>query len=183
MLLPRGTSRFASCAVLVTVGSLAGFSIGQMSSTRAVEAGTGARKALSPAAAPAPSRPIVDGPTYPAEVLRVVDGDTFEARVRVWPGLDVTTKVRLLRIDAPEMRARCSEERIGAEAARDRLATILNEGAVSIAAVRLDKYGGRVLASAATGMTPDVSAAMLAAGLARPYAGGRRESWCGIASR
>ena len=34
---------------------------------------------------------------YPADVLRVIDGDTFEARVRVWPGLDVDTKVRLHR--------------------------------------------------------------------------------------
>jgi endonuclease YncB( thermonuclease family) len=88
-----------------------------------------------------------------------------------------------LRIDAPEMRARCAEERIGAEAARDRLVRILDEGGVTITAVRLDKYGGRVLANTATTTTPDVSAAMLASGLARPYAGGRRESWCGIASR
>ncbi len=32
---------------------------------------------------------------HPAEVLRVFDGDTFEARVRVWPGMDITTRVRL----------------------------------------------------------------------------------------
>jgi endonuclease YncB( thermonuclease family) len=38
---------------------------------------------------------------HPAEVLRVLDGDTFEARVRLWPGLDVTTKVRLRGVDAP----------------------------------------------------------------------------------
>ena len=44
--------------------------------------------------------------------------------------------------------------------------------------VGLDKYGGRVLADAATRATPDISAAMLAKGLARPYAGGRRDSWC-----
>ena len=40
---------------------------------------------------------------HPAEVLRVLDGDTFEARVRVWPGLDITTKIRLRSIDAPEL--------------------------------------------------------------------------------
>ena len=45
-----------------------------------------------------------------AEALRVLDGDTFEARVRVWPGFDVTTRVRLRGIDAPEMRARCRED-------------------------------------------------------------------------
>ena len=27
---------------------------------------------------------------HPAEVLRVLDGDTFEARVHLWPGLEVT---------------------------------------------------------------------------------------------
>ena len=32
---------------------------------------------------------------YPANVLYVIDGDTFEARVRIWPGTEVTTKVRL----------------------------------------------------------------------------------------
>ena len=40
------------------------------------------------------------GLVYPAEVIRIIDGDTFEARVRVWPGLDVDTKVRLRGIDA-----------------------------------------------------------------------------------
>ena len=56
---------------------------------------------------------------YPADVLRVIDGDTFEARVRVWPGLDVDTKVRLRGIDAPELHARCGDEKVKAEAARD----------------------------------------------------------------
>lgn len=121
--------------------------------------------------------------TYPAEVLRVIDGDTFEARIRIWPGTDVTTKVRLLNIDAPELKARCAEEQTRAEAARDRLAALLAEGDVQIGTVRLDKYGGRVLAAASTGKTADVSAALLAAGLARPYGGGRRATWCGLAAR
>jgi endonuclease YncB( thermonuclease family) len=141
-----------------------------------------AQSARADAIAPPPLR---EGSVlrYPAEVLRVLDGDTFEARVRVWPGLDMTTKVRLLQIDAPELHARCTEERRRAEAARDRLAVILGDGAVAISGVRPDKYGGRVLANAATWKTPDVSAEMLADGLARPYAGGRRASWCGLAAR
>jgi endonuclease YncB( thermonuclease family) len=43
------------------------------------------------------------GLLYPAEVLRIIDGDTFEARVRVWPGLDVDTKVRLRGIVSAAM--------------------------------------------------------------------------------
>jgi endonuclease YncB( thermonuclease family) len=116
---------------------------------------------------------------YPAQVLRVIDGDTFVARVRVWPGMDVTTRVRLRGIDAPEMHARCDDERARAIAARNALVQILDEGAVGIAQVGQDKYGGRVDAAVFTAVTPSVSAEMLARGLARRYGGGRRRGWCG----
>lgn len=118
------------------------------------------------------------GAVYPADVVRINDGDTFEARVRIWPGLDVTTKVRLRSIDAPERKARCDEEFRRAEAAREALRRILDEGGVRLAQVGLDKYGGRVLADVSTRMTADVSAALLQAGHARRYSGGRREGWC-----
>jgi endonuclease YncB( thermonuclease family) len=108
----------------------------------------------------------------------VLDGDTFEARVRVWPGMDITTKVRLRGIDAPEMRARCAEERIKAEAARDALSSLLARGQVGISGVGLDKYGGRVLAEASARQTANVAGALLAGGHVRRYGGGRRESWC-----
>ena len=120
---------------------------------------------------------------HPAEVIRVLDGDTFEARVRIWPGMDVTTRVRLRGIDAPEMRARCENERAKALAARDALTRILSEGNVGIARIGQDKYGGRVDADVSTARTPDVSAALLergqGLGLARRYSGGRRADWCG----
>jgi endonuclease YncB( thermonuclease family) len=115
---------------------------------------------------------------HPAEVLRVVDGDTFDARVHLWPGLDITTRVRLRGIDAPEMKARCGDERAQAEAARNALVAILDQGEVGIARVTLDKYGGRVLADAFTQATPDVSAALLGSGAVRRYSGGRRDGWC-----
>jgi endonuclease YncB( thermonuclease family) len=115
---------------------------------------------------------------YAAETLRVIDGDTFEARVHLWPGLAVTTRVRLRGIDAPETNARCLEERNRAAAARAALASILDEADLTVFRVSLDKYGGRVLAAAATARTPDVARALLGAGLARRYAGGRREPWC-----
>jgi endonuclease YncB( thermonuclease family) len=112
-------------------------------------------------------------------VLRVNDGDTFEARVHVWPGMQVTTKVRLRGIDAAEFRAQCAEEVRLAAAARDALSRLLAEGGVTIGRIDFDKYGGRVVASAATRNTPDVSDALLKTGLVRAYDGGRRTSWCG----
>ena len=46
-----------------------------------------------------------------------------------------------------------------------------------------DKHGGRIVAAASTRTTADVSGALLAAGLARPYDGGRREGWCDKTAR
>ncbi len=116
--------------------------------------------------------------SHPAEVLRVLDGDTFEARVHVWPGLDVTTRVRLRGIDAPEIKARCGDEYAKAQSAREALAALLAPGGVQIANIGPDKYNGRVVADAATRTTADVSQALLNAGLVRSYNGGRRDYWC-----
>jgi endonuclease YncB( thermonuclease family) len=133
---------------------------------------------------PAPPKGLIvqrldPGLVYPAEVLRVIDGDTFEARVRVWPGLDVDTKVRLRDIDAAELHARCADELAKAQAARTALEVILADGGVTISRVGIDKYGGRVDASVSTHHTSDVSAALLHGGYARSYGGGHRGTWCG----
>ena len=133
---------------------------------------------VSPALPAGEPRAAVMRGAYTAHVLRVIDGDTFEARVQVWPGLAITTKVRLRGIDAPETRGRCAEERSKGEAARAALNAILAEPDLIVFRVSLDKYGGRVLADAATLRTPDVSQALVVTGLVRRYAGGRRESWC-----
>jgi endonuclease YncB( thermonuclease family) len=125
------------------------------------------------------ARRLDPGIVYPADVLRIIDGDTFEARVRVWPGLDVDTKVRLRGVDAAELHARCASELEQAQAARTALDTILAEGGVTISRVGVDKYGGRVDATVSTRNTADVSAALLNGGFARSYGGGKRESWCG----
>ena len=117
---------------------------------------------------------------HPAEVLRVNDGDTFEARVHVWPGMQVTTKVRLRGIDAAEFTRAMRGGSIGSRrAARDALPRMLAEGGVTIGRIDFDKYGGRVVASAATRKTPDISDALLKTGLVRAYDGGRREGGAG----
>jgi hypothetical protein len=116
---------------------------------------------------------------HSVEVIRTIDGDTFEARVHLSPGLDVTTRVRLRGIDAPELKARCEKEFRMAEAASDALRNLLAEGDVTITNVGPDKYQGRIDANVATRRTPDVSAALLAGGFARAYDGGHRGGWCG----
>jgi endonuclease YncB( thermonuclease family) len=115
---------------------------------------------------------------HPVDVVRTIDGDTFEARVHVSPDLNLTTRVRLRGIDAPELKAACPQELQMAEAAAGALRSLLGEGDVTIFNIGPDKYSGRVVAEVATRRTGNVSTAMLAAGLARRYGGGHRNGWC-----
>jgi endonuclease YncB( thermonuclease family) len=159
-----------------SAGLIGGIAIGLTVQSRPAPA------AVEPGPTNPPDGPVLRSgsvqPSFPADVLRVIDGDTFEARVHVWPGLDITTKVRLRGIDAPEMRARCPAERTKAEAARDALGAMLAGGAVGVFAVALDKYGGRVVADTRTRSVANVSLELLEPGYARSYRGGRREGWC-----
>jgi endonuclease YncB( thermonuclease family) len=117
------------------------------------------------------------------DVIRTIDGDTFEARVHLSPDLNLTARVRLRGIDAPELKASCPQELQMAEAATDALRKLLGEGDVAIFNIGPDKYGGRVVADAATRRTGNISTAMLAAGHARSYGGGHRNGWCANASQ
>jgi endonuclease YncB( thermonuclease family) len=167
----QGGAGILLAAATFAIGLGLGATIGPVTASR----GGGA---AAPAVPSAPRGSSMLRAVHPAEVTRVLDGDTFEARVNLWPGLEITTRVRLRGIDAPELKARCNEERVKAEAARDALRAILDQGEVGIGHVTLDKYGGRVVADASTQSTPDVSAALLDAGMARRYAGGHRDGWC-----
>lgn len=124
------------------------------------------------------TRHIDPASVYVVDVLHVVDGDTFVARVRLWPGMEVRTKVRLRGIDAAEMHAACDRERQLAEAATSALRALLQQGPVTIFNVGPDKYSGRVVADSATKAMPNISRALIEAGHARTYTGGRRASWC-----
>lgn len=114
----------------------------------------------------------------PVDVIRTIDGDTFEARVHLPPDLNLTTRVRLRGIDAPELKASCPQELQMAETATNALRALLAEGDVTIFNIGPDKYAGRVVADASTRRTGNVSTAMLAAGHARVYGGGHRSAWC-----
>jgi len=119
---------------------------------------------------------VLSGP-IPAKLTRVIDGDTVEVRARIWLGQDIEVAVRLAGIDAPELRGRCPEERIQAEAAAAHLKSL--EGAqISLTNVRSDKFGGRVQADVFHAEMGALGASLMTAGLARPYRGGRRGSWC-----
>jgi len=125
----------------------------------------------------------IDAPAakHPTDVLWVIDGDTFEARIHLPSGPALVTRVRLRGVDAPELKAACSEELRMAQAATRALRALLAEGEIAVFNIGPDKYSGRVVADVATRRTPNVSSALLATGLARRYDGGHRRGWCGPA--
>ena len=123
----------------------------------------------------------------PAQVVSVLDGDTLEVRVHIWLGLELRTRVRLAGIDAPELKGKCARERDLARRARAYLLARLDPdaagaGAVRLREVRYGKYAGRVLARVETLDGTDLGQELVAAGLARPYDGRRRASWCATAA-
>jgi micrococcal nuclease len=117
---------------------------------------------------------VLNGPVN-AELLRVIDGDTIEVRARIWLGLDLTTRVRLSGIDAPELDGVCRAEREKARAAKLLLLRSLSP-TLMLNDIRHDKYGGRVVARVGTATVDDVGGVLTAAGLAVPY--GNTARWC-----
>lgn len=104
----------------------------------------------------------------PLQVCRAVDGDTIHCGEQ---------RVRVLGLDAPELRGRCEAERRLAQAATERLSGLLEAG------VRLETSGqdrfGRALAVVRDPRGEDVAEVLIREGLARAYDGrGPREGWC-----
>lgn len=113
----------------------------------------------------------VAGP--PAEVVTqpiyVHDGDT----IRIG-----SERIRIIGLDTPEIGsgARCPAEQRGAVAARAELEHMLLRAKVTIRRDGKDVYGRTLAHVYADG--ENVARALIGAGLARPYQGGKREGWC-----
>jgi endonuclease YncB( thermonuclease family) len=115
----------------------------------------------------------VGGPVA-AELVSVIDGDTVLVNARPWPQQTISVMVRLRGIDTPELKSRCPGERDKARAARDLLQERLRAGDLRLSDIDADKYFGRVVARLTFGHADDASDLLLAAGLARPYDGGKK---------
>jgi endonuclease YncB( thermonuclease family) len=152
-----------------------GLALGMAVAGLAGRAGPGGAVQARSASPKAPVQADVPAPpgSYAATVVRVIDGDTFVARVPIWPGQEVTVRVRIAGIDAPELHSRCAEERAAAAAAGAALRDLVGAGAVTLVDVRPDKYFGRVDAEVRVGGR-SAGAQLLADGHAVAYDGGRR---------
>ncbi len=100
----------------------------------------------------------------------VVDGDTLRSPAGV--------RYRLLGLDAPETaRAESDEELMLGMKAKWRLQTLIASGEARIIEKgKLDKFGRTLATLTVNGK--DIAETLIAEGLARPYHGQRRASWC-----
>jgi len=117
----------------------------------------------------------------PYEITRVIDGDTVEVAVDFLPSpLPPRLSIRVMGVDTPEKapRAQCD-----AEAALARKASAFTKDAVAnaleidIKILKWDKYGGRVLGEVYLDHQ-SLAQSLISAGLARPYKGEAKSSWC-----
>jgi endonuclease YncB( thermonuclease family) len=138
--------------------------------------------AVSPASAQQSASVLYPGP-FQVEVVRVIDGDTVAVRAHVWPDQVITTAVRLLDIDTPELRGRCEAEVAAAERARAFVADAVQRagGRLWLRDVVLGKYAGRVIGRLMTPQGEDIGEALIQGGLAVPYSerNAQRERLCG----
>lgn len=120
---------------------------------------------------------------YPATVVSVTDGDTVRVTVAGWPEPFNPIGVRMAGIDSPEHQkppARCAAEVKRGLRAKVYAATIVHPGDAVILhwkASERDKYG-RLLGRMSLPDGSDFAQRMITAGLARPYNGGAKSSWC-----
>lgn len=111
---------------------------------------------------------------YAITAFIVVDGDTIKAPYGV--------TYRLLGFDTPETYfAKCDAELELGLAAKERLEELLRTSEVTvIESGKRDKYGRTLAYLKADGR--DVGEILIGEGLARPYHGEKRKSWCKMRS-
>jgi endonuclease YncB( thermonuclease family) len=115
------------------------------------------------------------------KINRVIDGDTVEIAVDFLPDpLPPKLSIRVLGIDTPEKapRAQCeAEAKKAAEASAFTKSAVALAQTIEVEIKSWDKYGGRVLGHVLLD-GHSLSEMLIGAGLARPYKGEAKTSWC-----
>ena len=118
---------------------------------------------------------------YDYKIIRVIDGDTVEIEANFLPPpLKPSLKLRIYGIDTPEKksRAKCDLEAELSEKATAFTQKVINESISKKIKIRKwDKYGGRVLGNIILD-GKSLELLLLNEGLAKPYDGGKKLSWC-----
>ena len=106
------------------------------------------------------------------------DGDTCYVTMPALPKSLSKMTVRILGIDTPELRGKCSKEKELAMQARIFANKTFREArTIEFKDLKWDKYGGRILSNVYLDgyLYADM---IINEQLARPYDGGKKEGWC-----
>lgn len=127
---------------------------------------------------------VLVGPVM-ARVDRVKDGDTVQITAETLPGYFVTTDIRIGGIDTPEKggRAKCADEASRASRATAATRALIEGQTVQLSNIAFEKYGARMLGDIRTQDGVDAAGNLVTQGLARPYDGGTKQSWCPLPAR
>ena len=117
----------------------------------------------------------------PYEITRVIDGDTVEIAVDFLPEpLPPKLSIRVIGVDTPEKapRAQCDAEAdLAKKASAFTKNAVANALEIDVVILKWDKYGGRVLGEVYLDHQ-SLAESLISAGLARPYKGDAKQSWC-----
>ena len=111
-------------------------------------------------------------------LIAVIDGDTFRADIVGWsPIVAENIRVRVRGVDSPEIRGKCKQEKMLARKARSFTARLLwTAQSIELRAIERGKYFRLIADVVFDGR--DLATALIESGHGRPYAGGKRHSWC-----
>lgn len=121
-------------------------------------------------------------PTYGdvkvSRVTTIYDGDTFTGTIDSWPGIaGKNIGIRISGIDTPEMRGKCKREIELARMAKKKTALMIRSAkTIELRQMRRDKYFRIDAEVFADGRS--IGQALISAGLAVPYHGDKKATWC-----
>lgn len=118
------------------------------------------------------------GIVFVSSVVSVYDADTFRVDIDAWPPIvGKNVPIRVLGVDAPEIRGKCPSEKLAAKQARAfTLSSLSGATQIELRNIKRGKYF-RLLAEVYIDGN-SLSEMLIDAGHARYYAGGKRERWC-----
>ncbi|MGB0765867.1 MAG: thermonuclease family protein [Luminiphilus sp.] len=114
-----------------------------------------------------------------SEVTSIYDADTFRVNIADWPHVvGERIPIRVVGVDAPEIRGKCEREKKRARAAKQFTVDFLRSArSIELRNIKRGKYF-RLLAEVWVD-GKNLSEELIRAGHARPYDGGTRGGWCG----
>lgn len=112
------------------------------------------------------------------DVVSIYDADTFRVNIKGYPAvIGERMSIRVLGVDAPEIRGKCPKEKKLARLAKQFTVKHLRAAKViTLHGVMRGKYF-RLLAYVDMD-GEDLSTLLIRSGHARPYDGGKRRGWC-----